>query len=173
MLLTLTPMHVKSPRRVKVLLNSFAMSVRTFQGRGLENWLARADEIAFWSTLRVEFPRFADDMQRVPDLVDLVLDSDRQPRDAVADVVNRWRRPDLATPEEAANDLMVGPTQQGSRSDQGGSVPSDESDGPARSGSDGPRPPQDRAATALNEQLLSYLRRTVETVAVPGRTWFG
>ncbi|WP_341229738.1 P-loop NTPase fold protein [Nocardioides salarius] len=166
-LLTLAPVHVKSPRRVKVLLNSFAMSVRTSQGRGLENWLARADEIAFLSTLRVEFPRFADDLQRVPDLIDLVLDPDRQPRDAVADVVNRWRRPELATPEAAANDLMVSNTQQGSRSDQDGSVPSDEAGGEVRSGSDDPRSPQDRAATALNEQLLSYLRRTVETVAVP------
>jgi hypothetical protein len=171
-LLTLTPVHLKSPRRVKVLLNSFAMTVRTSQGRGLEDWLSRADEIAFWSTLRVEFPRFADDLQQVPDLVDLVLNPDRQTREAVREVVNRWRHPDSASANEAANDLMVGAVPNVRAHDGDASIsPNDSGETVEAAGpnADDSRTPQDRAATAMNEQLLSYLRRTVETVAVPSQ----
>ncbi|MEU9271796.1 P-loop NTPase fold protein [Streptomyces sp. NPDC048251] len=63
----LVPSHVRSPRRVKALLNAFALAYRLAQLRqasGLleTNVAARADEIARLVCLRVEFPLFARDL---------------------------------------------------------------------------------------------------------------
>lgn len=63
----LIPSHVRSPRRVKVLLNNFATNARIAQARGLE-WLARAPEIAKLTALQTEFPLFAADLYREPRL---------------------------------------------------------------------------------------------------------
>ena len=43
-LYVLIPSHVRSPRRVKVLLNNFATNARIAQSRGID-WMARAREI--------------------------------------------------------------------------------------------------------------------------------
>jgi KAP family P-loop domain len=73
----LVPVHVTSPRRVKVLLNSFALTFRLAVRRAESGLLepdikSRANEIAKLVCLRCEFPLFADDLsldQRLPDLV--------------------------------------------------------------------------------------------------------
>lgn len=64
----LVPVHVRSPRRVKVLLNHYATTVRTAQARGLD-WLPRASEIAMYTVLQVEFPRLAADLATAPMLL--------------------------------------------------------------------------------------------------------
>ncbi|WP_370246881.1 P-loop NTPase fold protein [Nocardioides sp.] len=64
----LIPVHVRSPRRVKVLLNNFATSARIAQSRGID-WLDRAHEVAVLTVLQTEFPAVADDLRRVPRLL--------------------------------------------------------------------------------------------------------
>jgi hypothetical protein len=73
----LIPTHVHSPRRVKALLNSFALLFRLALTRSSEkaideNVEDRVAELAKLVCLRTEFPLFADDLQldhRLPDLV--------------------------------------------------------------------------------------------------------
>ncbi|HET8893027.1 MAG TPA: P-loop NTPase fold protein [Gaiellaceae bacterium] len=72
----LIPTHVRSPRRVKALLNSFALSFRMALMRSAEGTLdsgveERASEVAKLVCLRTEFPLFAADLQldaRLPQL---------------------------------------------------------------------------------------------------------
>ena len=54
----LVPAHVRSPRRVKIILNNFATNARIVQGRGID-WLPRAAEIAKLTVLQTEFPEVA------------------------------------------------------------------------------------------------------------------
>lgn len=51
----LIPAHVRSPRRVKILLNNFATNARVAEGRRIA-WPARAEEIAKLTALQTEFP---------------------------------------------------------------------------------------------------------------------
>lgn len=65
----LIPTHVTSPRRVKVLLNSFAINYRLAERRAEQDLLAkdvnrRAPEIAKLVCLRCEFPIFAEELNR-------------------------------------------------------------------------------------------------------------
>ncbi|MEV6758227.1 P-loop NTPase fold protein [Streptomyces sp. NPDC051214] len=63
----LVPSHVRSPRRVKALLNTFALTYRLAQRRAADGLLEmdptmRVAEIAKLVCLRVEFPLFARDL---------------------------------------------------------------------------------------------------------------
>ncbi|MET9013980.1 P-loop NTPase fold protein [Streptomyces olivaceoviridis] len=63
----LVPSHVRSPRRVKALLNTFALTYRLAQRRAADGLLetdptTRVEEIAKLACLRVEFPLFARDL---------------------------------------------------------------------------------------------------------------
>lgn len=74
----LLPVQVRSPRRVKVLLNAFAQTFALALARSKsedldENIGARADEVARLVGLQVEFPLFAEDLSLHRDLPDLVL----------------------------------------------------------------------------------------------------
>lgn len=64
----LVPAHVRSPRRVKVLLNNFATTARMAQSRGID-WRPRAREVAILTVLNTEFPDVAASMLRVPQLL--------------------------------------------------------------------------------------------------------
>jgi hypothetical protein len=64
----LSPMHLASPRRTKVLLNDFAVNARVYEGMKFE-WLDRAEEIAVLTVLQTEFPRLAADLEREPALM--------------------------------------------------------------------------------------------------------
>ncbi|UPL18643.1 KAP family NTPase [Microbacterium aurugineum] len=64
----LSPMHLASPRRTKVLLNDFAVNARIYEGMNFE-WLDRAEEIAVLTVLQTEFPRLAADLEREPALM--------------------------------------------------------------------------------------------------------
>lgn len=73
----LVPSHVKSPRRVKNLLNSFALFYRLAESRQRAGFLqasllSRAEEMAKLVCLNVEFPLFARDLlidHRLPEYV--------------------------------------------------------------------------------------------------------
>lgn len=73
----LIPSHVRSPRRVKHLLNAFVLAYRLAESRqaaGLLNTdvAARADELARLVCLQVEFPLFARDLVTDPRLPEYV-----------------------------------------------------------------------------------------------------
>jgi hypothetical protein len=82
----LIPVHVRSPRRVKTLLNAFVTTYRMAQRRHDEGVLhaaprERADEIAKLVCLRHEFPIFADELNADPQMPRYVLDIARMVRD--------------------------------------------------------------------------------------------
>lgn len=85
----LVPVHVRSPRRVKVLLNNFATNARIAQSRGL-GWLDRAHEVAVLTVLQTEFPAVADELRRVPRLLAYLRDEDR-PSGELAEIVAQYR----------------------------------------------------------------------------------
>jgi hypothetical protein len=67
------PAHIRSPRRVKVLMNNFATSIRAAQAR-LIDISDRAVEIAVLTVLQTEFPSVARDFLRQPLLLAALAD---------------------------------------------------------------------------------------------------
>ncbi|HTL40459.1 MAG TPA: P-loop NTPase fold protein [Pseudolysinimonas sp.] len=59
----LSPIHLTSPRRTKVLLNDFAINMRLYESMGFE-WIDRAEEIAAWTVIQTEFPGVANAMEQ-------------------------------------------------------------------------------------------------------------
>jgi hypothetical protein len=88
----LIPSHVRSPRRVKVLLNNFATNARIAQSRGL-NIVKNAPALAKLTALRTEFPLFAADLQSEPRLPKLLLEEPANPSPRVAQLLARHRLP--------------------------------------------------------------------------------
>lgn len=84
----LVPSHVRSPRRVKALLNTFATNVRVAESRGVD-WRGRAAEIAKLTVLQTEFPRLAADLQHEPRLPALLLAEPRSPSRRVSSLLER------------------------------------------------------------------------------------
>jgi choline dehydrogenase-like flavoprotein len=80
---TLIPSHVRSPRRVKVLLNRYAANVRIAEANGIE-WLDRAEEIAKLTVLETEFPQLAADLRLLPELPAKLLDPPDRPSPLLA-----------------------------------------------------------------------------------------
>lgn len=81
----LVPSHVRSPRRVKALLNTFALTYRLAQRRAADGLLetdpaTRVEEMAKLTCLRVEFPLFARDLLLDHRLCEYVLALDANPR---------------------------------------------------------------------------------------------
>lgn len=76
-LAALVPTHVTSPRRVKVLLNAYVIEHRLAQRRVAAHEMSglqgRAAALAQLVCLRAEFPFFADELERYPDLPTAVL----------------------------------------------------------------------------------------------------
>jgi len=87
--------HVSSPRRVKVLLNSYAMTYRVAERRERDGLLAanlasRASEVAKLVCLRCEFPLFAAALSReprLPSLVRAIAEQEAPPSTVSADVL--------------------------------------------------------------------------------------
>lgn len=130
----LVPVHVRSPRRVKVLLNHYAMTARTAQSRGID-WLPRASEIAMFTVLQVEFPRLAADLATAPMLL-AYLRGLPVPTgaDKLESMVSRYLSRDAAVPAEPAGALLE----------------SEETDDQAA---------RESANKVLNAQLRSYLAK--------------
>lgn len=105
----LIPPHVRSPRRIKVLLNNFALNARAAEARGLD-WLARAPEIAKLTVFETEFPLFAPDLHIEPRLPDLLLDgeSGREPTTRLKRLLDRHRlAPTVSEPDEEGTDHLL------------------------------------------------------------------
>lgn len=64
----LVPVHVTSPRRVKVLLNNYATSARIAESRHID-WMSRARELAVLTVLETEFPSAAAGLIRFPEML--------------------------------------------------------------------------------------------------------
>lgn len=77
----LAPTHVTSPRRIKVLLNSFVMAYHVAAKRIKAGEMSplddRAAALAKLVCLRTEFPLFAEDLDRFPELPRAILAQDR------------------------------------------------------------------------------------------------
>lgn len=99
-LYALIPSHVRSPRRVKVLLNAFATNARIAAARGLP-WLPRAREIAKLTALQTEFPLFANDLLVEPRLPYYLLNPGTAPASR-ADLLEKHRLEPEPKPDPAA-----------------------------------------------------------------------
>ncbi|MEA2193372.1 MAG: hypothetical protein QOI73_3493 [Solirubrobacteraceae bacterium] len=84
----LIPSHVRSPRRVKVLLNNFATNARIAQSREVD-WLPRAREIAKLTVLQTEFPLLAADLVHEPRLPTYLLDPPIGPSERAGRLLKR------------------------------------------------------------------------------------
>ncbi|WP_415974249.1 P-loop NTPase fold protein [Rhodococcus sp. 077-4] len=96
----LIPVHVRSPRRVKVLLNNFATNARIAQARGI-GWSDRAHEIATLTVLQTEFPAVADELRRVPRLLSYLRGDEAANTEQIQLVIDRFllsRRETTQTP---------------------------------------------------------------------------
>jgi hypothetical protein len=74
----LVPSHVRSPRRVKVLLNAFATNSRIAEARGIDR-TERALEIARLTVMQTEFPLIGADLHLEPRLPTLLFESPANP----------------------------------------------------------------------------------------------
>ena len=68
----LVPRHTSTARRVKTLLNDFAIAIRTLESIGIKG-LERAPEVATMTVLRKDFPELAADLERNPSLLKAIL----------------------------------------------------------------------------------------------------
>ncbi|TPW78397.1 P-loop NTPase fold protein [Schumannella sp. 10F1B-5-1] len=71
-----SPIHLRSPRRTKVLLNDFAVNARLYESMGFD-WLGRSEEIAVWTAIQTEFPTLAREMEIEPRALDRNLEAAR------------------------------------------------------------------------------------------------
>jgi hypothetical protein len=99
----LIPSHVRSPRRVKVLLNTFATNARIAQARHVE-LVAHALALAKLVALRTEFPLFAADLPAEPRLPTLLLDPGfvTKPSLRLQELLERHRLPEVNQKTEDA-----------------------------------------------------------------------
>jgi hypothetical protein len=156
----LIPTHVASPRRVKHLLNTFALTYRLAEQRYSANLLSVhpkdcAAAIARLVCLRVEFPLFARHLEIDSRLPDLVLRLTRRPPVGLPPGVSERA-------EELARAYAIGGAAPASML-----APDEPADG---AGDDEPDPPdadaveevgsRERTIEAHNKQLLNYLSRT-------------
>lgn len=155
----LVPVHVRSPRRVKVLLNNYATSARIAQSRGI-GWLDRAHEIAVFTVLQTEFPAVADDLRRVPRLL-VYLRGEEKPTGDVRMMVDRYR-PDTPTSPNAT------PQPTGDTEDRE-QVENDATEAVAgRLLSDDQTPSGARERTIANATLRRHLSNYLAKVAAAG-----
>ena len=160
----LVPSHVRSPRRVKTLLNNFVLSYRLARQRFSEGHLTsdpaeRVLELAKLVTLRTEFPTFARELtmsRRLPDLFLEVAENAHaaKPVEVSDEVWAKAKRfADDELPVDASLDTRNGPTE---------TRPGDEAD----EDNEAAAPRTTRAA--LRRQLQHYLHKT-RTVPNPGQ----
>jgi hypothetical protein len=184
----LIPTHVVSPRRVKVLLNRFAIAYRLALTRAAEGRLdpevsSRATELAKLVCLQAEFPLFAEDLTldaRLPDLVRMAAEREDLPASVSSDVAARAR--DYAAGRRVVAELLVeddaalrGQIADPEEDDQEAQEPTgatEENGGELEGSGDTPastqEPRQDRieeVARRQAQQLVAYLRKTQH---VPG-----
>ncbi len=110
----LSPPHLTSPRRTKVILNDFAINARvaeSFNG----TWVERADEIAVLTVLQTEFPLFYADLEHHTNLLVHVAYTDRADAgESLQPLVDRYRSEravldTLLSPQEDEADAVASP----------------------------------------------------------------
>lgn len=90
----LSPPHLTSPRRTKVILNDFAINARLTESF-LGAWVDRAEEIAILTVLQTEFPLFYSDLEHYPSLLTHVAGSaEGSAGEALQPLVERYRSPE-------------------------------------------------------------------------------
>ncbi|MEU2179233.1 P-loop NTPase fold protein [Nocardia sp. NPDC019219] len=142
---SLIPAHVRSPRRVKVLLNAFATNMRVAQARNIDH-LARAAEIAKLTALQTEFPAVAADLLTVPRLCSWLLNPPSDLPDGVSTVLKRYEVAEIAAvplPGNGDAQSPAGPLL-----------------GTALEAGDNDTRAARRAENRLNLELWAYLRKT-------------
>lgn len=105
----LSPIHITSPRRTKVLLNDFAVNVRILERLGFD-WLARAEEIAAFTTIQTEFPQLAADAERHPALLHALADGTPPTSRSALEVYEEYR-PSIVESLEVADDELDDDTE--------------------------------------------------------------
>ena len=141
----LVPAHVRSPRRVKIILNNFATNARIVQGRGID-WLPRAAEIAKLTVLQTEFPEVAAALLQQPRLPSLLLEPPDSPSQSLKRLLQRFDAIPSENEEEA--DSAAGALLHDSATSD-----NDRSE-PTRSQE------TKRTKMRLNAELLRYLGKT-------------
>lgn len=96
----LVPSHVRSPRRVKILMNDFATSARIMERRGL-SWRHNAVQVAILTVLQTEFPSVARDFLVQPRLLDALAGDVTDPSEELEAAVGKFA-PDSDVAEPAA-----------------------------------------------------------------------
>ncbi|HML52430.1 MAG TPA: P-loop NTPase fold protein [Propionicimonas sp.] len=86
---SLVPAHIRSPRRVKVLMNNFATSIRAAQARRIDI-SDRAVEIAVLTVLQTEFPSVARDFLRQPLLLTAIADGQDSSSEELRELANAY-----------------------------------------------------------------------------------
>lgn len=147
----LVPVHVRSPRRVKVLLNNFATNARVAQARGLD-WLDRAHELAVLTVLQTEFPTIIHDLRRVPKLLTYLRGEEDPPVDEAQRIFKQHSIDDS---------MSQSPTQASASSRGEGEDEEQSAEISDELIADKASPTQDRqgASATLRRQLHNYLRK--------------
>jgi energy-coupling factor transporter ATP-binding protein EcfA2 len=172
----LIPTHVVSPRRVKVLLNRFAITYRLAERRAAEGRLdpdlgARATELAKLVCLQAEFPLFAEDLTldgRLPQLVRMAAEGEEMPANVRPEVLQRVVA--YAKGQRIVAELLVEPQPTG-EDDQDAveqtptTAPDDDAEGDSEDGESREVDTRaknrgDEVARQHAQQLLAYLRKT-------------
>jgi hypothetical protein len=183
----LIPTHVVSPRRIKVLLNRFAIAFRLAERRAAEGRLdpgfaTRAPELAKLVCLQSEFPLFAEDLTldtRLPELVRMAADREALPANVAPEVAQRavaYARGDRIVaellvntePAESGDDEREGTSPAAPEADEDGAgvVEDDDRSGDYAVDSRGEagdgRAPSRGGDVARRHalQLVAYLRKT-------------
>ncbi|MFA4930180.1 MAG: P-loop NTPase fold protein, partial [Patulibacter sp.] len=116
----LIPSHVKSPRRVKVLMNAFATNVRIAQARVPSCWPAERSVLARLTALQVEFPNFAADLRTEPRLPRLAVSGQSDElNDASAKLVSKWALAGDGEPSDLINGSGGRTVPDGTTTDSG------------------------------------------------------
>lgn len=170
----LIPTHVRSPRRVKTLINTFVLTYRMVEQRRAAGRLAawtdeRVLELAKLVCLRIEFPLFARELPASSRLLDLVLEQHLSPGgDPPSDVSDDvWAlAAGFATGKLSPDNLVV--------DKPAAATAATAADGASNTSEDEPRPNADRAQAVgtakatLVRQFLNYLQKTRD-ISVIGR----
>lgn len=147
----LVPAHVRSPRRIKELLNAFAMAYRLAERR-IENHLlgtdlrSRAPELAKLVCLQMEFPVFANELPdepRLPELVMRLVRGDEAPLPGVTEEV--MERANAYAQHRVSLDAVIAKLPDDAERT------SDEQDAET---------PRQKVNSAQGQLLLRYLQRT-------------
>lgn len=86
---SLVPAHVRSPRRVKVLMNNFVTAAHVLEAREM-HWADRAAQVAVLTVLQTEFPSVVRDFLQQPRLLEGLLGLVEDPSPELTELVKAY-----------------------------------------------------------------------------------